>query len=185
MCTAHAKLELEPRMCVSLNVSQRENVTCEMCHSPCDHSQGRTDNSKAQPNPPKRRAPHPNLLSSLEQTSLPNHRCLVIGHVFLFLYLMYFRLFSSVVCRSRRVSLNDSLSIEPPHSEFRLGHGCSSGTLAMNGRISVTQTSVSFYHLSQSVARSSSMPCSSLRRDRTLAKESASIMKFRQVFAPS
>ena len=33
MCTAHAKLELEPRMCVSLGVSQRENVTCEVCCS--------------------------------------------------------------------------------------------------------------------------------------------------------
>ena len=31
MCAAHAKLELEPRMCVSLNVNQQENVTCEVC----------------------------------------------------------------------------------------------------------------------------------------------------------
>ena len=35
MCAAHAKLELEPRMCVSLNVSQRKNVTCEVC---CSHT---------------------------------------------------------------------------------------------------------------------------------------------------
>ena len=33
MCIAHAKLELEPRMCVSLDVNQRENVTCEVCCS--------------------------------------------------------------------------------------------------------------------------------------------------------
>ena len=35
MCAVHAKLELEPRMCVSSDVNQRENVACEVC---CSHS---------------------------------------------------------------------------------------------------------------------------------------------------